>query len=270
MKYKIGDKVKIVAYKHGHGFDIGEVVIITEVNEDNYRGEYLDGRDFWYVEDDEIAPIPETTLAIRPHDYTGCDPEIAEALKQGLDVYCEVWDGYDCSEGNNKDWVHGYVLGCEFPYITKETNYLHARPIRQEPVQETKPKTKLVPKPASEIFAWLENPENGYKQTVDGKFWEKENQPTFTEKMIKHCGKDSLAGYDWHPEWLREVPVTEPTVSESSENLPQTATVVEHQAAKLHLGDRVTIIRQHEDGDYLCEWRSGIRVWMRPDQLKFD
>ena len=269
MKYKEGDKVKIVACKRGHGFDIGEVVRITEVNQVNYRAEYLDGHDFWLVGDDEIEPANETTLITRPHDYTGCDPEIAEALKQGLDVYCEVWDDIFSRDENIRDWVYGYVFGGEFPYITKETYYLHARPVRQEPAQE--PKTKLVPKPASEIFAWLENPENGYKQTKDGKFWEKENQPTFTEKMVKYCGKDSLAGYDWHSKWLREVPVVEPEpISESSENNPQTATVVEHQAAKLHLGDRVTIIRQDEGGNYLCEWGSGIRIWMQPDQIKFD
>ena len=261
MKYKAGDKVKIIASKHGHEFDIGEIVRIAEVYSDNYKADYLDGHDFWWVEDDEIEPA--NNIITRPHDYTGCDPEIAEALKQGLEVYCEVWDDYD--EESIKDWVHGYVLRCEFPYITKETYYLHARPIRQEPAQE--PKTKLVPNPASEIFAWLENPENGYYLDEDGDYSMDGEDPSFVTSMLKHCGTDDCGDWEWHPAWLREVPTE---VSESSENEPQTATVLEHQTAHLHPDDKVTIVRRDEDGDYLCEFNTGIRIWMRPNQLKFD
>ena len=288
--YKFGDKIKIAKDTYNHGltdklvtikhltegycadgsrsYMTEERMFVPERDFDCYEGEtYANKKEekTTKCQHDEIEPV--SPLITRPHDYTGCDPEIAEALKQGLDVYCEVWDSYDSGEHNTKEWVYGYVFGCEYPYIAKESYYLHARAIRQEPVQET----KLVPKPASEIFAWLENPENGYRQTVDGKFWEKENEPTFTESMTKYCGRDSLAGYEWHPEWLREVPVVEPEpVSEVSENLPQTATVLIHRAAHLHPGDKVTIIRQGEGGYYLCEWVSGIRIWMRPEQIKFD
>ncbi len=51
---------------------------------------------------------------------------------------------------------------------------------------------------------------------------------------------------------------------------PQTATVLKRGAAHLNLGDKVTIIKQDEDGDYLCEFNTGIRIWMKPSQLKFD
>ena len=32
MKFKVGDRVKVIARKHGHYFDIGEVVKIKEVD----------------------------------------------------------------------------------------------------------------------------------------------------------------------------------------------------------------------------------------------
>ena len=31
MKFKVGDKVKVIAKKHGHGFNIGEIVKIEEM-----------------------------------------------------------------------------------------------------------------------------------------------------------------------------------------------------------------------------------------------
>ncbi len=224
MKYKEGDIVKIVACKYRHKFDIGEIVKITKKDPDgDYCAEYFDGHDYWWVGDDEIEPA--NNIITRPRDYTGCDPEIAEALKQGLDVYCEVWDSKDLGRHNTKGWISSYRAEADYPYLAIH-HWKYARPVRQEPTQEDpvqkpQPKTKLVPKPASEIFAWLENPENGYRQTVDGKFWEKENEPTFTERMTKYCGRDSLAGYEWHPAWLREVVIEEKT-SENSENEPET------------------------------------------------
>ena len=32
MKFKVGDKVKVIAKKHGHGFNIGEIVKIETIN----------------------------------------------------------------------------------------------------------------------------------------------------------------------------------------------------------------------------------------------
>lgn len=37
MKYKKGDKVKIIAKSNDHGFNIGEVVTIDEVRETSYK-----------------------------------------------------------------------------------------------------------------------------------------------------------------------------------------------------------------------------------------
>lgn len=52
VKFKVGDKVKIKKNLHGHGFEIGEKVIITKVNTGDYRADNAD--DYWYVEDEEL------------------------------------------------------------------------------------------------------------------------------------------------------------------------------------------------------------------------
>lgn len=37
MKFKVGDKVKVIAEKRGHEFDIGEIVKIEEVSDRDYK-----------------------------------------------------------------------------------------------------------------------------------------------------------------------------------------------------------------------------------------
>jgi hypothetical protein len=54
MKYKVGDKVKVVAMKCGHQFDIGEVITIHKVNDYDYCAS--NGKEMWYMQDSEIEP----------------------------------------------------------------------------------------------------------------------------------------------------------------------------------------------------------------------
>jgi hypothetical protein len=63
--YRVGDKVKIVANESSHGFEIGEIVIILEVDE---KSTYIDGgytakktqklrgdsSDWWFVGDFDL------------------------------------------------------------------------------------------------------------------------------------------------------------------------------------------------------------------------
>lgn len=58
-KYKVGEVVQIIGNISQHQFDIGESVRITEVNNSNESStaEYLDGRDFWYLMNDDIQKI---------------------------------------------------------------------------------------------------------------------------------------------------------------------------------------------------------------------
>ena len=59
MKAKVGDKVRIIGNASGYGFDIGEVVRIIDCrdNASDYRAEFLDGSDWWYIRDDELELI---------------------------------------------------------------------------------------------------------------------------------------------------------------------------------------------------------------------
>ena len=214
MKYKVGDKVKITGNSNNPGFSIGETVKILEVfRSHHYRAEYLDGRDWWYVNECDIEPVQEqeqeqSKFITRPKNYTGCDPDIAAALKQGLEIYCEVWDDYDEGSINPKYWVSDYIFGTTFPYAANN-NWKHARPIIKKKIE-----TRV--KKASEIFAWLENPENDYYLDEDGDWSHTSDQrtnPSFVPGMVKHCGTADPGIWQWHPSWLEEV-----EISEDSEN----------------------------------------------------
>lgn len=57
MKYRVGDKVRIINNINNHDFPIGEVVTISCINEDDqdYRAESHYG--YWYVTDEELEPV---------------------------------------------------------------------------------------------------------------------------------------------------------------------------------------------------------------------
>jgi hypothetical protein len=61
MKLKPGDKAIIIGKKNGHGFQIGEVITITEVRDEDYRGVNKKG-DQWYFRSDEIESILATYM----------------------------------------------------------------------------------------------------------------------------------------------------------------------------------------------------------------
>ena len=63
--YKVGDKVKVIARKHGHNFKIGQVVIIVDEGYDaKFHCTYwdclsLDGDKSWFLEEDEFELFVE-------------------------------------------------------------------------------------------------------------------------------------------------------------------------------------------------------------------
>lgn len=59
MRFKEGDIVKVVANTTDHDFEIGEHVRIYEVDDilDEYTAEHLDGRDYWYLKEEEVESI---------------------------------------------------------------------------------------------------------------------------------------------------------------------------------------------------------------------
>lgn len=56
--------------------------------------------------------------------YEGCVPEIAEALKQGLQVEAWVWDAFE--DMVSLKWVTDYNAYRAYPYITIEVPYMSA------------------------------------------------------------------------------------------------------------------------------------------------
>lgn len=79
MKYKVGDKVKVIT-SQDHGFEKGEVVTITEVFDDHYKAE--SENDFWYVVDKDIT-LEERTKSFTKEDML----KAFQAGEDGSDDY---------------------------------------------------------------------------------------------------------------------------------------------------------------------------------------
>lgn len=68
MKFKVGDRVKVMARKHGHCFDIGEVIKIKEVNREGYMCSSLERNNIWWLRDDEVAEVKFTKSDLKDGD----------------------------------------------------------------------------------------------------------------------------------------------------------------------------------------------------------
>lgn len=62
MKFKVGDKVRVVAKKHGHRFDIGEIVKIEEISDRNYKCSSLEKNELWWMGEDEFVKFTKADL----------------------------------------------------------------------------------------------------------------------------------------------------------------------------------------------------------------
>jgi hypothetical protein len=125
----------------------------------------------------------------KPIDYTGCNSIIAEHLKRGEQVECEV-SGIKTTE----QYVSSYHLSSkDIPvYGTEksESYYTKAEPIAY---------TQYVKK-ASTIVEWLED--NGYTVDKQGN-WNSEDNIDFAYNMFVHCGRaDYDDDFEWLDEWL--------------------------------------------------------------------
>lgn len=68
MKFKVGDKVKVIAKKHGHHFNIGEIVKIEYTSEYDYTCKSLKNNDYWNLGDDEIVKVKFTKADLKDGD----------------------------------------------------------------------------------------------------------------------------------------------------------------------------------------------------------
>ena len=57
MKFKVGDKVKVIVKKHGHGFNIGEIVKIEEISDRDYKCSSLEKNELWWMAEDEFTKV---------------------------------------------------------------------------------------------------------------------------------------------------------------------------------------------------------------------
>lgn len=69
MKYKIGDKVRIIKDFNGHNFSIGKVVEIADVGFESYGAKDAEGI-VWWFEDDECESVCTETDLEQPASTT--------------------------------------------------------------------------------------------------------------------------------------------------------------------------------------------------------
>ncbi|MFR2207175.1 MAG: hypothetical protein ACLS59_06520 [Clostridia bacterium] len=68
MEFKAGDKVKVIAEKYGHEFDIGEIVKIEEIDNRNYKCSSLKKDELWWMREDEFVKVKFTKLDLKDYD----------------------------------------------------------------------------------------------------------------------------------------------------------------------------------------------------------
>lgn len=115
MKYKVGDKVIITGNSCGHGFEDGEVVVISAVtgtgSDNMYRSDFMtvDGVDSWYLDDDDCelykeAPDTVTSAVDHPPHYGQGSIECIEYVEDFLTK--EEYIGY--LRGNIAKYMHRF------------------------------------------------------------------------------------------------------------------------------------------------------------------
>lgn len=68
MKFKVGDKVRVIAKKHGHGFNIGEIVKIEEISDRDYKCSSLEKNELWWMGEDEFVEWKFTKSDLKDGD----------------------------------------------------------------------------------------------------------------------------------------------------------------------------------------------------------
>lgn len=136
-------------------------------------------------------------MKTRDKDFTGCHPEIAEALKSGKEVYCNVW--YSDAVDRDKAWITDFDNYSDDKYMTtKGDDYTNAEPVKTKSI--VKPFYELVEQLKKDGY-YLSNPEGGSAVIKDEK-----EIIYFHIEMFKFCGREFIGlPYTWKNEWLKEV-----------------------------------------------------------------
>ena len=91
MKFKVGDKARVIANKSNHGFNIGEIVNITELRLDDSAYDCCNNNYWWILGDEELEPIG-STIVIK--ENTGIKDFAIQVVKYLEDHYGE--HNYKC------------------------------------------------------------------------------------------------------------------------------------------------------------------------------
>lgn len=68
MKFKVGDKVRVIAKKYGHGFNIGEIVKIEEISDRDYKCSSPEKNKLWWMGEDEFTKVKFIKLDLKDGD----------------------------------------------------------------------------------------------------------------------------------------------------------------------------------------------------------
>ena len=133
----------------------------------------------------------------RPIDFTGCHPVIAEALKRGEAIECNVWSGNAPSTKKVIGLVTGYEVDGDYPYrIATNMNSGYAEPI---PL-----KTRRIMPPERAIPTLIAG---GWVFSTDGRLVGPEQ--TIIQSMFHCMGKPvddpSVSHWSWPPCIIEEV-----------------------------------------------------------------
>lgn len=140
MKFKVGDKVRVVAKKHGHYFDIGEVVKIKEVNSKDYTCSSLEKNNIWWLRDDEVAEVKFTKSDLKDGDivtYRNGDKRtvVAENLINSCGYISKKLSQYT---NELKDTIIGKSL--DIIKVERPTQYKEVFVRKEEVLDETEKK----------------------------------------------------------------------------------------------------------------------------------
>ena len=74
-EYEVGDLVEVVGKQHGHGFKIGDVVVIEDIDDGSYRCSNLGKSGYWYLDEDEFKPYKKVNEAAKQGSKQTPKPE---------------------------------------------------------------------------------------------------------------------------------------------------------------------------------------------------
>jgi len=109
MKYKVGDKLKVVGNRNHHKFEIGQIVTIGEIDRGYYKC-YGELGECWMLLEKDLEPITNT-IEVNGKKYEECNYDVYLESKDNL---CIEVDGnrtyYNEIKEEFKTTIHGFIV----------------------------------------------------------------------------------------------------------------------------------------------------------------